>query len=132
MTLFALDTNTVSYYLRGQGRVTLRLLAQPPASIALPAVALYELTYGAGRAQAPRDLKARLQEFLARVEVLPFGREEAQAAARVRLDLERSGTPVGPHDILIAGTALAHKATLVTRNVGEFGRVRGLRVADWY
>lgn len=132
MSLFALDTNTVSYYLRDQGRVAQRLLEQSRTSIALPAVVAYELQYGAGRSAAPRSLLARLDDFLANVAVLPFDREAARASARVRLDLERVGSPIGPLDVLIAGSALAHRATLVTRNVAEFRRVAGLRVVDWY
>ena len=63
---------------------------------------------------------------------VPFGRPEAAAAARVRADLEAEGRPIGPYDVLIAGTALAQGAVLVTRNVREFNRVRGLAVENWY
>lgn len=58
--------------------------------------------------------------------------EEAKAAAALRARLELEGTPIGPMDTLIAGTALAHRGVLVTRNVREFGRVAGLSVEDWY
>jgi tRNA(fMet)-specific endonuclease VapC len=132
VSLFALDTNTVSYFLRDQGRVTERFFEVGRTAIALPAVVVYELQYGAGRAAAPRSLVARLDEFLANVRVLPFDRDAAQAAARVRLALERAGASIGPADVLVAGSALAHHATLVTRNVTEFRRVPGLRVVDWY
>jgi tRNA(fMet)-specific endonuclease VapC len=64
--------------------------------------------------------------------VLPFGDEEARVAARLRSSLERTGRPIGPLDTLIAGTALCHGATLVTRNVREFARIEGLAVEDWY
>jgi len=64
--------------------------------------------------------------------LLPFGRGEAEAAARVRVNLERQGATIGPYDLLIAGTALAHDATLVTRNTREFGRIRKLQIEDWF
>ena len=51
---------------------------------------------------------------------------------QARIELERTGQQVGPFDILIAGTALASGATLVTHNLREFGRIRDLRLADWY
>lgn len=70
--------------------------------------------------------------MLGLVNVLPFGPREARCAAGVRADLEEVGTPIGPIDTLIAGTALAHGAILVTRNVREFERVPGLRVEDWF
>ncbi len=91
--MFALDTNSVSYFLRGRGRVAERLLAQPLAKLGLPSVVLYELGYGATRSQAPADLKARLDALLRSLQVLPFGEGEARAAARIRADLERAGKP---------------------------------------
>lgn len=130
--MYALDTNSLSYFLKGRGRVGERLLAQPPSKVGLPSVVLYELAHGAARSQAPPDLKARLEALLRSLPILPFGEAEARAAARIRADLETAGKPIGPHDVLIAATALAHGATLVTRNVREFRRVKGLRVEDWY
>ena len=64
--------------------------------------------------------------------LLPFDDAVATVAARLRAKLEMLGTPIGPHDILIAATALAHGCTLVTRNVGEFGRVEGLQLQNWH
>jgi tRNA(fMet)-specific endonuclease VapC len=63
---------------------------------------------------------------------LPFGAAEAHAAARIRLDLEKAGQPIGPMDLLIAATAVEQGAILVTHNAREFRRVRGLRAEDWY
>jgi tRNA(fMet)-specific endonuclease VapC len=130
--MYALDTNSVSYYLKGRGRLAERLLAEPPSDVGIPAVVVYEIAYGAARAGAPPGLSGRLGSFLAAFRVLPFGEAEARTAARVRADLEASGRPIGPHDVLIAATALEHGATLVTHNTREFGRVRGLRLEDWY
>lgn len=64
--------------------------------------------------------------------VLPFGLEEARAAARIRVDLESRGEPIGPHDTLIAATAVAAGGILVTHNTKEFSRVGKLRLEDWY
>jgi tRNA(fMet)-specific endonuclease VapC len=64
--------------------------------------------------------------------VLPFGLDAARTAAEIRMELERHGTPIGPLDTLVAATALEYRATLVTHNVREFGRVKGLKVEDWY
>jgi tRNA(fMet)-specific endonuclease VapC len=130
--VYALDTNSVSYFLRGRGRVAEQLLAQPPSSVGLPSLVLYELEYGAARSQAPADLKARLEALLRSLRVLPFGEKEARAAARIRADLERAGKPIGPLDLLIAATALEQGAVLVTHNTREFRRVKGLRLEDWY
>jgi tRNA(fMet)-specific endonuclease VapC len=130
--MFALDTNSVSYFLKGRGRVADRLLALPPRSVGLPAIVLYELEYGASRSEAPRSLRKRLDVLLGSLRILPFGEAEARTAARIRLTLERAGKPIGPMDLLIAATALEQGAVLVTHNVKEFRRIRGLRVEDWY
>jgi tRNA(fMet)-specific endonuclease VapC len=63
--------------------------------------------------------------------VLPFDLQCAKLAAESQHALRRTGNLIGPMDALIAATALAHRATLVTHNVGEFRRVRGLHVEDW-
>ena len=56
----------------------------------------------------------------------------AIAAATIRALMEQQGTPIGPMDVLIAGTAVSLQATLVTHNVREFSRIPGLAIADWY
>ena len=76
--------------------------------------------------------QAQFEQLLATVEVLAFDSSIARRAAEVRRDLEQRGEGIGPMDTLIAATALAHNATLVTRNTREFGRVRELKVADWH
>jgi tRNA(fMet)-specific endonuclease VapC len=130
--VYALDTNSVSFFLKGRGRVAERLLAEPPANVSVPAVVLYEVEYGAGRSQAPAALRGRLDALLGTLRVLPFAEAEARAAAEIRLELERSGKPIGPLDVLIAATAREQNAVLVTHNVKEFRRIRGLRLEDWY
>jgi tRNA(fMet)-specific endonuclease VapC len=130
--MYALDTNSVSYFLKGRGRVAERLLAQPPSNVGLPSLVLYELAYGAARSQAPADLRGRLDALLRSLQVLPFGEAEARAAAQIRVGLEKAGKPIGPLDLLIAATALEQRAVLVTHNTKEFRRVKGLRLEDWY
>ena len=130
--MYALDTSTVVDYLKGRGRVAERLLAAPSREIAVPTVVLYELEFGAEKAGATAGRRAELEELFQTVQLLPFGEAEAKAAARIRADLESRGLPIGPYDVLIAATALARGAVLVTHNTGEFSRVTGLRLEDWY
>jgi tRNA(fMet)-specific endonuclease VapC len=130
--MYALDTNTLSYFFKGLGRVEERLLATPPAEIAIPTVVIFEVEFGLAKSGHHEKRRRQLQELLAVVAVLPFGAAEARAAAQIREILERVGTPIGPYDVLIAGTALGRGATLVTRNTRELGRVPGLALDDWY
>lgn len=130
--MYVLDTNSLVYFFRGEGRVADRLLATSPANVALPAIVVYELETGIAKSSDPAKRRKQLDLLLRSVAVLPFGVEEAKAAATLRARLESEGTPIGPLDTLIAGTAVAHHGVLVTRNVREFGRVPGLVVEDWY
>ena len=129
--IFALDTNTLIYFFKGIGHVGEHLLNTPPPNISIPAVVLYELEVGIAKSSSSGRRRAKLDELTEVVSILPFGREEARAAAAVRADLERIGKPIGPLDTLIAGTALANHATLVTHNTSEFGRVPNLEIIDW-
>jgi tRNA(fMet)-specific endonuclease VapC len=130
--VYALDTNSVIHFFQGKGQVADRLLAVPPSDVGLPAIVLYEIEVGIGRSASPERRRRQLADLVSVVRVLPFGPAEARAAARVRLRLERAGTPIGPLDTLIAGTALHHHATLVSHNVDEFARVEGLAIEDWF
>jgi tRNA(fMet)-specific endonuclease VapC len=129
-----LDSNTISYYFRGDPQVVPQLQALRPVEVGVPAIVEYELRYGLLRlpeeTAAPR--LAALARLLRPMQILPFDSECAAQAARLRATLEAAGTPIGPHDTLIAATALRHQATLVTRNVREFGRVPGLRCVNWH
>lgn len=132
--MLILDSNTISYYFRGDAQVVARLQALRPADLGVPAIVEYELRYGLSRlppaAAAPR--LAALSQLLRPMRSLPFDSECAGHAASIRTALESVGTPIGPHDTLIAATALRHQAMLVTRNTREFSRVPGLQWVNWH
>ena len=130
--MFLLDTNTLIYFFKGQGKVAEHLFATPPAEVAISAVSFYEIEVGIEKSAQPVKRRRQFDGFLAVVSVLPLDRAGARAAATVRADLERRGLPIGPLDNLIAGIALAHRAILVTRNTREFSRLPDLAVTDWY
>jgi len=130
--LYALDTNSLIYFFKGIGRVGERLQKTAPDQVSIPAVVVYELEVGISRSPQPEKRRRALADLLEAVRVLPLDEAAARAAAQLRRVLERVGPPIGPFDTLIAGTVLAHSATLVTHNLREFARVEGLRVVDWY
>ncbi len=117
--------------MRGEGRVAERLRAVSPKQVALPAIVVYEVTFGLRRA----GRQAQLVAFASMVQattVLDFDADAADHAASIRAELESAGTPIGPHDLLIAATARRHHCVLVTHNSREFSRVPGLALDDWY
>ena len=130
--MFALDSNTLIYALKGMGRVRDQIERLDPGDLAVPAVVAYEIEFGTLNSRKPEARRRDLQKLLRTLKVLPFDSRAGEMAARLRYQLERAGEKIGPLDTLIAGTALAHGATLVTRNVREFSRVQGLRIEDWF
>ena len=98
----------------------------------VPAIALFELWYGVAKSSRQDFNRKKLEVFLAGpVIVIPFQHEDAEAAGVIRASLEASGKPIGAYDLLIAGQALHLQLTLVTADVSEFSRVKGLAWQDW-
>ena len=130
--MYVLDTNTLIYFFKGMGSVADNLLSKKPADIGIPAIVLYELGLGIAKSAAPKKRAMQLDKLIDTVQILGFSTPEAKASAQIRATLEKQGTPIGPYDTLIAGTALANQGTLVTHNTGEFKRIKKLAVEDWY
>jgi len=130
--LYLLDTNTIIYFFKGMGNVGEILLSKSPIDIAVPAISLYELEVGIAKSNNPVKRKKQLDSLVSRIAVLPFTAKEAEIAASIRAELEIEGTPIGPLDNLIAGTACSAGAVLVTHNTREFSRIKGLIIEDWY
>ncbi len=130
--MYVIDTNTLIYFFKGMGSVPGKFLEVSPKDIAIPSVVLYELEYGIAKSTSPRKRQAQLKELCSLVKVLPFEEEAARFSASIRASLEKKGTPIGAYDVLIAGTTLANKGTLVTNNTKEFSRVSKLKLDNWH
>lgn len=130
--MWVLDTNTLIYFFKGKGNIAREMLARSPSEIGIPSIVLYELEVGIAQSTSPGKRLRQLEQLAAAVQTLPFGTAEARTSAAIRVSLEKKGTPIGPYDLLIAGTAKARNATLVTRNTREFKRVQGLALENWY
>jgi len=130
--VYLLDTNTIIYFFKGLGNVAKILLSKAPEDIAIPAITLYELEVGIAKSSNPKKRKIQLESLVSRIAVLPFTEKEAEISAKIRAELEKQGTPIGPLDNLIAGIALYSNTILVTHNLKEFSRVKGLIIEDWF
>ena len=135
MAIYLLDTNALSRLARGIDKGLSDKIALHVDDCVLSAVAWYELEYGVAR--SPDPVKSARRLALIRT-IFPFVRafteDDATEGAAVRAYLETlkpNAQPIGPHDVLLAGQALALGAILVTNNVKEFTRVPRLMVEDW-
>jgi tRNA(fMet)-specific endonuclease VapC len=127
---YLLDANVVIGLLNdATSKLARRARRERPADVAISVIVAHELFYGAFKSARTAD-NLTLVDAL-QFTVLEFDKEDARQAGEVRAFLASKGTPIGPYDALIAGQAKARKLTLVTHNTDEFGRVPGLRLADW-
>jgi tRNA(fMet)-specific endonuclease VapC len=132
---YLLDTNAVVALLRNRpARVRERYREAEKSGdyLAVSSVVLFELWYGVEKSGRVRENTERLRVLLSGdLDLLDFDDEDAQTAGRVRAALEKTGTPIGAYDLLIAGQALRRGLTVVTANTSEFSRVTGLNWEDW-
>jgi tRNA(fMet)-specific endonuclease VapC len=126
---FLLDTCAVSDYLRGVDSVVQRIQKVRPSDVAISAVTVMELRYGATRRQSPK-LTASVEAFLNGISILTFDAEAAERAGVLRAKMETQGLSIALADCQIAGTALAYDLTLVTHDK-DLMRVPDLKVVDW-
>lgn len=131
MVRYLLDTNTASYAIKGNvARVREKLLTVPMGDVGISVITEAELRFGVARLPAAIRLKTLVEEFLLRVDVLPWNSEAAKHYAEIRAALEKSGKPMGNMDMPIAAHALASETVLVTHD-RVFRRVKGLMIEDW-
>src|SRR6266446_4723206 len=126
-----LDTNIISDIIRNpQGKVVEQVARVGQDNICTSIIVAAELRYGCAKKGSKRLLKA-VEDLLDEINVLPFDIPADTNYGTIRSELEAAGTPIGWNDLLIAAHACATGATIVTANVGEFKRIRGLNVENW-
>lgn len=128
---FLLDTNVLSALIKDpSGPVTDRIREVGEGNVCTSVVVAAELRFGAAKKRSKR-LSRQVEAVLAALDVLPLEPPVDAVYGRVRAQLERTGTPIGGNDLLIASQALEAGFVLVTDNVREFRRVPTLRVENW-
>ncbi len=130
-TLYVLDTNTVSYIVKGHpARARQHLMDVPAEQVAVSVITEAELRFGIAKKPGATTLKRAVEEFLWRVAILPWDSEAAHHYAELRASLERTGRTIANLDLMIAAHAIAAGATLVT-NDATLRRLKQLRTEDW-
>lgn len=130
--MWLLDTNAWIAYLNSRpSPFKARIKSVAAGDIWLCDIVKAELYYGAFKSQRQAANLALLDELFHLFASLSFEGDAARQFGRIRADLARKGTPIGPYDLQIAAIALAHDLTLVTHNTAEYGRIDGLKFTDW-
>ena len=132
---YFLDTSACVAILRRKPesvRIKAEKAIRQGSTLLISSVVLHELWYGVFKGSRVEENAWRLQAFLAwGVEVLHFDENDARVSGEIRAELEAGGNRIGAYDTLIGGQCLRHGFTLVTNNLSEFSRVRGLNCIDW-
>ena len=130
MPRYLLDTDTVSYALRGEGQVAARLLDHQPSDLCISSITSAELNFGA-EAKRSQKLRRAIRSFTKDVTVVPFDEACAERFGVVAAALATRGEPIGVYDTLVAAQALCLGLTVVTNNTRHFSRVPRLAVENW-
>jgi tRNA(fMet)-specific endonuclease VapC len=129
--LYLLDTNILSHLVRQpQGPVADHIADVGEANVLTSVIVACELRYGAAK-RGSRKLTRRVEAVLSAMTIRPLESDIERVYASIRVALERRGTPIGAHDMLIAAHARAIDAVCVTDNVAEFRRVPALKIENW-
>ena len=129
---FILDTNICIYIIKKKpAQVFEKFKGLPLGSVGISSITLAELEYGVKKSAQPEKNQIALNQFLIPLEIVDFDTNAATEYGKIRTDLERNGTPIGPLDTLIAAHVKSLELILVTNNKKEFKRVAGLQIENW-
>ena len=129
---YMLDTNICIYVIKHKPeKVFRKLLKTDPEDVCISSVTYAELVHGVEKSAAKERNRIALTLLLSNIEIMSFDTKAAEEYGKVRADLENRGEVIGPLDLMIAGHAKSLNCTLVTNNIKEFQRVKGLKTANW-
>ena len=129
---YMLDTNICIYVIKHDPEKVFRKLQKiDPEDVCISSITYAELAYGVEKSAQPERNRLALSMLLSNIEIVSFDDVAADEYGQIRAGLEKQGTPIGPLDMMIAAHGLALGCTVVTNNVKEFSRVKGLKIVNW-
>ena len=130
--MYLLDTNICIYAMKNSyPALSRKLFTIHPDEIFISSITVGELEYGCAKSKWGDRSRNVINLFVSAYTVLPFEREDAALFGRLRAELAKAGTPIGPYDIQIAAHGLSRGLTIVTHNTDEFRRIPNLKLEDW-
>ena len=128
--IYMLDTDTVSFLIRKNPSVIKNLIKHEDDEICISAISYAELCFGLEK-KGSKKLFSEIGAIMGKLSIIAFDNAQSELYGKIRFDLEKSGTPLGDMDMLIAAAALSAGAILVSHNIKHFSRIKGIRVEDW-
>jgi len=130
--MYLLDTNIVSYWMRGDRGVMDRIKQHSPLELAISTITIAEILYGIEKSPTrKKERKVKIGKIRSLLKIYSFDEASTEKYAAIRYKLEKSGAVISERDIQIASIAKANRLIVVTHNTKEFDRVNGLKVEDW-
>jgi tRNA(fMet)-specific endonuclease VapC len=130
--MYLLDTNIVSYWMRGDSRIIKMMRSHNPSDLSLSTITLAEIHYGIEKSPIKKkERRVKIERIQSQLAIFPFNEPAALKYGRIRASLEKKGLPISERDLQIAAIALANKLCVVTHNTREFSRIDKLDVEDW-
>ena len=127
---YMLDTDIASYLIRGDHPGVTEKFTELYESCCMSSITAAELQYGAKK-RNNRALTQKVQALCNLLTIIPWNEEAASVYAKLRVELEAAGTPIGNMDMLIAASAIAENATLITNNIEHFSKTASLKIENW-
>ena len=129
---YFLDTNTIIYAIKGTYPSMIEHFKNVPMeSIVVPNIVVAEIEFGAHKSSNYQKTIDKYNEFIDHFDKIRFNENAARLYGKIRANLEKAGTPIGPNDLIIASIVLSEDGVLVTHNIKEFSRIKNLRIEDW-
>ena len=130
--MYLLDTNIISYWMRGDKIVIDRIKSHSPSDLSISSITLAEILYGIEKSPVKKkERRSKIDQISSLLELYSFNEAAAEEYAVIRAELERKGIMISERDTQIASIAVANRLIVVTHNVREFGRIDKLKVEDW-
>ena len=129
--IYMLDTDTVSLIVRKHPSIIGKLIKHEDDEICISAITYAEICYGLEK-RGSAKLINEIMPIMGKFSIVDFDNSQSELYGKIRVKLEKSGTPLGDMDMLIAASALAAGAILVTHNTKHFSKIKELKIEDWY
>ena len=130
--MYLLDTNIISYWMRGDQRIIEKIKCCSPTELALSTITLAEIYYGIEKSPVKKkERRKKIERIKSLLDIYPFNEHAAKAYGIIRAQLVNTGRPISERNLQIASIAVANRLCVVTHNTKEFGRVQKLSVEGW-
>ena len=130
--MYLLDTNIISYWMRGDPQLINKIKSYSPSDLSLSTITLAEIYYGIEKSPVKKkERRLKIDYIKSELDIYPFNEQAAVKYGTIRAALEKIGKSISERDTQIAAIALANKLSIVTQNTKEFSRIPKLKVEDW-